>query len=88
MELRYLRDTDGREIDFVVLKDKKPIFAVECKTGEKQLSPHIAYFRLRTPIPFFYQVHNGKADYGKETMGRVLPFITFYRELSEKHGPF
>jgi len=31
MELRFLRDTDKREIDFVVLKENKPIFAVECK---------------------------------------------------------
>src|SRR5688500_5190084 len=28
------RDTDAREVDFVVLQDKKPIFAVEVKTGE------------------------------------------------------
>jgi hypothetical protein len=27
------RDTDKREIDFVVPKDKKPLFAVECKLG-------------------------------------------------------
>ena len=35
MELWYLRDTDKREVDFVVLKDSKPAFAVECKSGEK-----------------------------------------------------
>jgi hypothetical protein len=35
MELRYLRDTDGREVDFVVVRDTKPMFAVECKTGDK-----------------------------------------------------
>lgn len=35
IELRFLRDIDGREVDFFVLKDKKPLFAVECKTGEK-----------------------------------------------------
>jgi hypothetical protein len=29
MELRFLRDTDTREVDFVVLKDRKPLFAVE-----------------------------------------------------------
>lgn len=29
MELRFLRDTDGREIDFVVLRDGRPEFAVE-----------------------------------------------------------
>jgi uncharacterized protein len=81
MELRYLRDTDGREIDFVVLKNKKAIFAVECKTGEKLLSPHIQYFKLRKEIPAFYQVHLGTKDYGSQTHGRVLPFITFCKEL-------
>lgn len=81
MELRYLRDTDGREIDFVVLKDKKPIFAVECKTGEKQLSKHIAYFKERTTIPAFYQVHMQSKDYGSDKTGRVLPFTTFCKEL-------
>lgn len=82
MELRYLRDTDGREIDFVVLKNKKPLFAVECKSGEKQLSPRIAYFKNRTPIPRFYQVHLGKAHYGNaETTGELLPFSEFCRKL-------
>lgn len=62
MELRYLRDTDKREVDFVVLKNKKPIFAVECKLKSDQLSPHIHYFQQRTKIPKFYQVHlDGKS---------------------------
>lgn len=81
MELRYLRDTDGREIDFVVLQNKKPIFAVECKTGEAKLSPHIGYFKERTSIPHFYQVHLGQKDYGFSTHGRVLPFLKFCKEL-------
>ncbi len=82
MELLYLRDTDGREIDFVVIKDKKPLFAVECKTGDKNLSPHIHYFKARTPIPEFYQVHLGTRDYGAPSQGRVLPFLTFCEELN------
>lgn len=86
MELRYLRDTDQREIDFIVLKDKKPIFAVECKTGDKQLSPHIKYFKERTKIPIFFQVHRGTADYGHPENGRVLPFIKFYYELVREVG--
>lgn len=81
MELKYLRDTDGREIDFVVEKDKRPIFAVECKTGEKQLSKSIAYFRERTPIPAFYQVHLGTKDFGEAKTGRVLPFLKFCKEV-------
>jgi len=41
MELRFLRDTDKREVDFVVLEDGKPLFAVERKTGAKSISPSI-----------------------------------------------
>lgn len=81
MELRYLRDTDLREIDFVVLKNKKPIFAVECKTGEKSLNPHVSYFKERTNIPEFYQVHMGTRDFGSNKTGRVLPFTQFCKEL-------
>ncbi len=76
MELRYLRDVDLREIDFVVLKDKKPLFAVECKTGDKQISPSIKYFRDRTDIPKFYQIHLGTAEY-KDKNIHVLPFEKF-----------
>jgi predicted AAA+ superfamily ATPase len=83
MELRYLRDTDKREVDFVVVKEKIPVFAVECKTGEKQLSPHISYFKERTKIPKFFQVHLGTKDYGDpEVKGRVLPFIQFCHEMN------
>lgn len=81
MELRYIRDTDGREIDFVVLKDKKPLFAVECKSGDKQLSPHIEYFRNRTSIPEFYQVHLKEKEYGSVKTGKLMPFHKFCKEL-------
>ena len=80
MDLRYIRDTDGREVDFVILRDSKPLFAVECKVGERNISKAIPYFAERTPIPRFYQVHLGQADYEK-TGVRVLPFTTFCREV-------
>ncbi len=82
MELRFLRDTAQREVDFVVLKNKKPLFAVECKSGEKQVAKSILYFKERTPIPKFYQVHLGKLDYLSPEGVRVLPFPTFCRELN------
>lgn len=83
MELRYIRDTDKREIDFVVLENKKPLFAVECKTGERPPHPVYRYFRERTPIPKFFQVHLGQKDYGNEdTDVRVLPFEVFCQELN------
>lgn len=82
MELRYLRDTQGHEIDFVVIKNKIPVFAVECKTGEKSLSSNIEYFKLRTKIPKFYQVHLGKKEFGHPTTGRLLPFWKFCKEVN------
>jgi len=81
MELRYLRDKDRREVDFVVLKNKKPIFAVECKTGEKDVSKNILYFKNRTSIPAFYQVHLGTKDFLSESGVRVLPFLKFCKEV-------
>jgi predicted AAA+ superfamily ATPase len=83
-ELRYLRDTDGHEVDFVVLKNKKPLYAVECKTGEGALSRSIPYFRERLDIPEYYQVHLGKKDYGNPKNGRVLPFHIFCVEKNMK----
>lgn len=81
MELRFLRDTDKREIDFVVLKDKKPIFAVECKHGEKSLSPHLSYFKDRTSIPHFYQVHLGKTHRQIDQKISLMPFEEFCKEV-------
>ena len=80
MELRFLRDTDKREVDFVVIKDRKPMFAVECKTGEKAIGPALRYFAERTVIPVFYQVHLGERSFqsGRIT---VLPFTDFCRQL-------
>ena len=78
MDLRYLRDRDGREVDFVVLKENKPLFAVECKLSDRALSKHIAYFKERTNIPEFYQVHLGRRDTGfADRGGRLLPFWKF-----------
>lgn len=82
MELHYMRDIDKREIDFVVTKDSKPLFAVECKLNDADLSPAIKYFKQRTDIPKFYQVHMGKQDYvHAETGCRVLPFNKFCTEV-------
>lgn len=80
MELRFLRDTDKREIDFVVLKEGMPMFAVECKSGEKNINPSIFYFMERTSIPRFYQVHTGNKDYEKNGV-RVLPIQALCKAL-------
>ena len=81
MELRLVRDTDRREMDFVVIRNDEPLFAVECKSGEKSPSPAIAYFRQRTQIAGIYQVHLGERDYVSNGT-RVPPFRTFCKECA------
>jgi len=80
MELRFLRDTDGREVDFVVLRERKPLFAVEAKTGERGVSPAIRYFKERTPIPRWFQVHTGEKDALVDGV-RILPLGKLCAEL-------
>ena len=78
MDLRYLRDRSGREIDFVVLKNNQALFAVECKSSQTALSKHLHYFKERSPIPEFYQVHLEKKDFGlAKKAGHSLPFWKF-----------
>ena len=84
MSLHFLRDAAGREIDFVVLRNGKPEFAVECKAGERSLSRNITYFAQRTAIPRFYQVHlnaRGEDTEWADSKARILPFVRLAQEL-------
>jgi predicted AAA+ superfamily ATPase len=84
MSLRFLRDSNGREIDFVVLKNGKPEFAVECKSGGRTLSKNIVYFSQRTPIRRFYQVHlqgDGEDSEWADSKARITPFLRFCEAL-------
>lgn len=84
MSLRFLRDSNGREIDFVVLKNGKPEFAVECKSGGRTLSKNIVYFAQRTAIPQFYQVHldaSGKDSEWSDAKARIIPFVRLCEAL-------
>lgn len=81
-ELRYFRDIDRREVDFVLLKSGKPFIAVECKTGERGVSGALKYLSQRQKIPHLFQVHLGNADYvHADSKIRVLPFSTFSNEI-------
>jgi predicted AAA+ superfamily ATPase len=84
MSLRFLRDSAGREIDFVVLKNGRPEFAVECKSGDRALGRNIAYFAQRTTIPRFYQVHlnaGGADSEWPDARARIMPFLRLCETL-------
>ena len=54
-ELRYLRDKEKREVDFLVVRDRKPWMLVEVKTGDDQPSPSLRHFQSATRAPYAFQ---------------------------------
>lgn len=56
IELCYMRDVEKREVDFVVLVNRKPWFAVEVKKSDSEPWRPLRYFGERFKIPFRYQV--------------------------------
>lgn len=81
-ELRYIRDDGGREVDFVVLRDRKPLFAVECKLSDTDISPSLLEFKSRLDIPKWYQVHMGSKIRIISPNFSILPFEKLCEELS------
>lgn len=55
-ELRYLRDKEGREVDFVVVRDERPWFLAEVKRAEEAMSPALRLFQEQTGASHAFQV--------------------------------
>jgi predicted AAA+ superfamily ATPase len=79
-ELRYIRDEKGKEVDFVVLRDRKPLFAVECKLSDTDAAPALLEFKARLDIPKWYQVHMGTKTRIIDSNYKILPFEDFCEE--------
>jgi len=54
-ELRYVRDKLGREVDFLLVRDRKPWILVEVKQSETRLSPALGYFQSQLKAPHALQ---------------------------------
>lgn len=54
-ELRYVRDKSKREVDFLVVRDRKPWFLVEVETSDTSLSPALAHFQAQTRAKHAFQ---------------------------------
>ena len=55
-ELRYVRDKAKREVDFLVVRDRKPWFLVEAKHGDTAPAPALGHFQAQTRAPHAFQV--------------------------------
>lgn len=81
-ELYFMRDFEGREVDFLITVNKKPWFAVEVKSSEKLISPHLKYFGEKLNIPFKYQaIKTSGVDFIKDGI-RVISADKFLTGLA------
>lgn len=81
-ELRYFRDVDGREVDFVVVDGRKPALLVECKLGDDALDKSLRYLNEKFPNAPAWQVsQNGSKDFVTPEGIRVAPALELLKTL-------
>lgn len=82
LELRYFRDIDRREVDFVVVRGKIPLQLIECKWADSEINPALRYLKERFPGVEAWQVSaTGIKDYVTADGIRVCPARKFLGNL-------
>jgi predicted AAA+ superfamily ATPase len=83
VELRYFRDTDGREVDFVVVERRSPLLMVECKWADAEVDRGLRYLKARFPEAAAWQLSAvGTKDYVSPDGIRVAPALSLLRDLT------
>jgi predicted AAA+ superfamily ATPase len=82
IDLRYFRDTDGREVDFVLVEGRSPRLLVECKWGDAEVDRSLKYLKVRFPTADAWQISaTGSKDYVTPEGIRVAPALALLRSL-------
>jgi hypothetical protein len=82
VELRYFRDTDGREVDFVVLERGVPTLMIETKWGDQEVDRSLRYLKAKFPaVPAWQLSAVGRKDYLTAEGIRVAPALPFLEGL-------
>ncbi len=82
MELRYFRDIEGREVDFVVTQDGEPTLLVECKASTRDPSPELRYLKARFPRAEAWQISaKGREDRVTKDGIRMAPALALLAQL-------
>lgn len=80
-ELRYLRDKLKREVDFLIVRDRKPWFLVEAKNGDDKLSDSLGYFQTQTQARHAFQVVLDRPFAAVDCFTRTDPVVVPARTL-------
>ena len=77
VSLFFLRDSTGREIDFLFTVNNKPWFSVEVKNNDSTVSKNLFYFKEKLSIPYNYQVVKRCRNERMQKGVRVMPVSKF-----------
>ncbi len=81
LELRYFRDTEGREVDFV-LSEGRNLQLIECKWSDAPLDKSLRYLKARFPAADAWQISaTGSKDYISPEGIRVAPALQLLPNL-------
>ena len=68
-QLYFIRDKEGREVDFAITKDKKLEFLIEAKWSEEEVSKNLTYYSEKlNPMRSIQLVANLKREYQKNKL--------------------
>ena len=82
VELRYFRDTDAREVDFVVTERNQPFILVECKLSDADVGRGIRYLHAKYPaVPAWQISATGRKNYVTPDGVRVAPALELLTTL-------
>jgi predicted AAA+ superfamily ATPase len=82
LELRYFRDIDGREVDFVLVEKRQPVLMVECKWQDHPVQTGLKYLKARFPECQAWQISAaGRKDFLSPEGIRVCPAPLFLATL-------
>jgi len=54
--LRYVRDCEKREVDFIITEKEKPVCLIECKLLETTVAAQLLQFQEKLRVPVAVQV--------------------------------
>ncbi len=91
LTLNFFRDTEQREVDFVVCEDRKPLLFVEVKKSDVAISKDLLYLSRKFPNTPAFQIYlEGQKAFQSQEGVRVGPAAVLLfeiRSLIEKGPP-
>jgi predicted AAA+ superfamily ATPase len=79
-ELFYVRDQDGREVDFLITKNLKPVALIEAKSSPQSFPSSLRFYCEKLKVPGFLVYPKGSTKH-EAGLGYSLSSAVFLRGL-------